>query len=48
VAQFVGQYSTDFPLMMAAAAVAIVPVLLVFVAGQRHIIKGITLTGLNR
>jgi ABC-type glycerol-3-phosphate transport system permease component len=29
-------------------SVAIVPVLLVFVAGQRHIIKGITLTGLNR
>lgn len=48
VAQFVGQYSTDFPLMMAAASVAIVPVLIVFIAGQRHIINGITLTGLNR
>lgn len=48
VAQFKGQYTTNFPLMMSAATVAIVPVLLVFVIGQRHIIQGISLAGARR
>jgi multiple sugar transport system permease protein len=48
VAQFKGQYTTDFPLMMAAASLAVVPVLAVFVLGQRYIVEGITLTGITR
>jgi multiple sugar transport system permease protein len=48
VAQFKGQYTTDFPLMMAAASVAVVPVLVIFVVGQKYIVKGIALTGVTR
>jgi multiple sugar transport system permease protein len=48
VAQFKGQYTTDFPLMMAAASVAVVPVLVIFVLGQRYIVEGIALTGVTR
>lgn len=48
VNQFRGQYTTDFPLLMAAASLAIVPVLIVFIIGQRHIVEGIALTGVNR
>jgi multiple sugar transport system permease protein len=48
VAQFKGQYTTDFPLMMAAASIAVVPVLVVFVLGQRYIVEGIALTGVTR
>jgi multiple sugar transport system permease protein len=48
VAQFKGQYTTDFPLMMAAASVAVVPVLVIFVIGQKYIVKGIALTGVTR
>lgn len=48
VNQFRGTYTTNFPVMIAAAAVATVPVLIVFVIGQRSIIKGMTLTGSNR
>lgn len=46
--QFRGAYVTNFPVMIAAAALAIVPVLVVFLIGQRYIIKGMTLTGHNR
>lgn len=48
VAQFKGQYTTDFPLMMAAASIAVVPVLVVFVLSQRYIVEGIALTGVTR
>jgi multiple sugar transport system permease protein len=48
VNQFRGQYTTDFPLLMAAASLAIVPVLVVFVVGQRHIVEGVALTGVKR
>jgi multiple sugar transport system permease protein len=46
--QFRGTYVTNFPVMIAAAAIATVPVLVVFVLGQRSIIRGMTLTGHNR
>jgi multiple sugar transport system permease protein len=45
--QFVGEYSTAWVLLMAAAAVAVVPVLLVYIIGQRYIIQGFTITGLK-
>jgi multiple sugar transport system permease protein len=45
--QFRGLYITNWELMMAAACIAIVPVLVVYVIGQRYIIEGITLTGLK-
>ncbi len=46
--QFKGLYITDWTLMMAAATVAVIPVLLVYIIGQRWIIEGVALTGLKR
>lgn len=45
LALFVAQFGTQYGLTMAGASLAIVPVLIVFVAMQRYIIQGITLTG---
>lgn len=43
---FQGHYSAQYGPMMAAAALAAVPVLIAFLLFQKHIIKGISLTGL--
>ena len=45
---FRGQYATDFALLMAGSAISIVPVLIVYVIGQRQIIEGIATTGLKQ
>lgn len=45
--QFRGQYTIDWTLLMAGSAIAVVPVLIVYLIGQRKIIEGITLTGLT-
>ena len=46
--QFRGLYVTDWTLMMAAATIAVVPVLIIYLVGQRYIIEGVALTGLKR
>jgi multiple sugar transport system permease protein len=46
--QFRGLYVTDWTLMMAAAAIAVVPVLIIYLIGQSYIIEGVALTGLKR
>ncbi len=43
---FQGRYNTEYGPMMAAAALAAIPVTIAFLIFQRHIIKGISLTGL--
>jgi multiple sugar transport system permease protein len=43
---FQGRYSIEYGNMMAAAALAALPVTVAFLIFQRHIIKGISLTGL--
>jgi multiple sugar transport system permease protein len=45
--QFRGQYTVDWTLLMAGSAIAVIPVLVVYLIGQRKIIEGITLTGLT-
>lgn len=45
--QFRGQYTVDWTLLMAGSAIAVIPVLIIYVIGQRQIIEGITLTGLT-
>lgn len=45
---FRGQYTTDFALLMAGSGISIVPVLLVYVIGQRYIIEGIATTGMKQ
>jgi multiple sugar transport system permease protein len=47
MALFSGEASTQWNLIMAASALAIVPVLLVFFIFQRQIIEGVVLTGVK-
>lgn len=46
--QFRGLYVTDWTLMMAAATIAVIPLLVIYLVGQRYIIEGVALTGLKR
>jgi multiple sugar transport system permease protein len=43
---FQGHYNSEYGQMMAAAALAAIPVTIAFLLFQKHIIKGISLTGL--
>jgi multiple sugar transport system permease protein len=42
-----GQYVADYPVIMAGAMLASVPVLILFVLAQRHVIQGVSRTGLK-
>ncbi|MGW5667856.1 carbohydrate ABC transporter permease [Micromonospora sp. NPDC003776] len=42
-----GAYNTDYPVIMAGAVLASVPVLILFVLAQRHIIQGVSRSGLK-
>ncbi|MEV4200291.1 carbohydrate ABC transporter permease [Micromonospora globbae] len=42
-----GSYVTDYPVIMAGAVLASVPVLILFVLAQRHIIQGVSRSGLK-
>ncbi|MDR9760062.1 carbohydrate ABC transporter permease [Rhizobium redzepovicii] len=44
---FISQYSAEYGLIMAASVVALVPVLIVFLALQRFFVEGIASTGLK-
>jgi multiple sugar transport system permease protein len=44
---FKGQYVTNYALMMAGTAISVIPVLLVYIVAQKHIIEGVTLTGIK-
>lgn len=44
---FINQYSAEYGLIMAASVVALVPVLIVFLALQRFFVEGIASTGLK-
>lgn len=44
---FRGMYITDWTLLMAGSAIAVIPVLIVYIFGQRYIIEGVTLTGIK-
>ena len=45
---FRGLYQTDYTLMMAGSGISVLPVLIVYLIGQRQIIEGIALTGIKR
>jgi multiple sugar transport system permease protein len=45
--QFRGQFSIDYAHLMAGSAIAIIPVLIVYVAGQRSIIESVASSGLS-
>lgn len=44
---FLSDYSSQWAVLMAASTVALVPVLIVYMIGQRYFIEGIALTGLK-
>ncbi|NLO72947.1 MAG: carbohydrate ABC transporter permease [candidate division WS1 bacterium] len=44
---FLGQYTADWNLMMAAAVMVMAPVVLIFLLGQRYFIEGILLSGMK-
>jgi multiple sugar transport system permease protein len=44
---FIGQYTSQMNLMMAAAALAVLPMIAIFFAAQRYFIEGITFSGLK-
>jgi multiple sugar transport system permease protein len=42
-----GRYATAWNLLMAGSAVAVVPILVVYLVGQKYVIRGVTLSGLK-
>lgn len=47
LAAFQGQYSVRWNLLMAASVIAMLPVLIVYIIGQKWFVRGITLTGMG-
>jgi multiple sugar transport system permease protein len=47
LANMQGMYATNWPVLMAACTITIIPVLIVFLAAQNAFVKGIVLTGLK-
>jgi len=47
LAEFQEQFTNNWPLMMAAVTIATVPVMLLFLVGQRQFIQGIATTGMK-
>ena len=47
LATFVSEYASQYGVIMAGASLAIIPILIIFLAVQRFIIEGIVLTGLK-
>ncbi len=47
LAKFANQFSVDFGITSAAAVVAMLPTLIAFVYLRRHIVDGVTLTGVK-
>lgn len=48
IANFEGQYSTEYPLLMAAALMSTIPMVLMFLFLQKYLIAGIALGGVRR
>lgn len=44
---FQGQYSTDFNYLMAASAVVMLPLLILFFSGQKYFIQGVVISGVK-
>jgi len=47
LAGMVGQYATEWGLLMGGAILSLIPILVVFFAAQRYYVQGITLTGMK-
>jgi multiple sugar transport system permease protein len=47
IRSFVGQYDAEFAMIMTGAVVSVVPILAVFLLGQRYFIQGIATSGMK-
>lgn len=47
IKMFVGQYSADYNLIMAASMISLIPIFIVFIAFQRFFVEGIATNGLK-
>jgi multiple sugar transport system permease protein len=47
LATFQGQYSIQWNLLMAGSVIAVLPILVIYIVGQKWFVRGITLTGLG-
>ena len=47
LASFQGVYRTDWTLLMASSVLTLLPILVIFMFGQKYFVEGITLTGLK-
>ena len=44
---FIGQYSSEYGLIMAGSVLSLIPVILIFIVLQKHFVQGIASTGLK-
>lgn len=42
-----GEYNSDFPIMMTAGTVSMIPILIVFVCAQKYLMEGIAIAGMK-
>jgi len=47
LATFQGQYSIQWHLLMAGSVIAVLPILVIYLVGQKWFVRGITLTGMG-
>jgi multiple sugar transport system permease protein len=47
LAHFQDAYTTDYSLLMSASVIVMIPVLIVFILGQRYFVRGIALSGMK-
>jgi len=47
LSHFIGSYSTQWNILMAAAVIVVIPPIIVFFVGQRYFVEGVTLTGIK-
>ena len=44
---FIRQYSAEYGLIMAASVIALIPVLIIFLALQKYFVQGVAATGIK-
>jgi multiple sugar transport system permease protein len=44
---FIGQYDAQYAMIMAGSVISVVPILVIFLLGQRYFVRGIATTGMK-
>ena len=47
IRMFIGQYSTEYGLVMAVSVLALLPVLIIFLIGQKQFVQGVASSGIK-